>query len=91
MKTPLQDAAVRARARLGDKESNERVIGQLVNLGILSIDFGFTAYATNAYLKVSGIGMQGKFEPANVSFTWSCQGNLLFLLAVSLRSALNPV
>ena len=51
---------MRALARAGDKDGNERVIGRLLSVGVLSLDFGFTAYATNAYIKVSAQGMQGK-------------------------------
>lgn len=42
------------------KEAKEQIIGSLVEQGILTIDFGFTAYATNAYLKASRRGLRGK-------------------------------
>ena len=36
-----------------DKDDWEHMIAQMVYSGILQIDFGFTAYATTAYLKCS--------------------------------------
>ena len=35
------------------KEDSEALLAQMVYTGILQIEFGFTAYATNAYLKCS--------------------------------------
>lgn len=39
-----------------DKEGNERVIEQLLLKGLIQLEFGFTAYATNTYLAVSNSG-----------------------------------
>ena len=50
---------MQALAKAGSKDDNERVIGTLIQAGVLSLDFGFTAYVANVYLKRSQIGMQG--------------------------------
>ncbi len=55
----MQDAQEQALAKAGSKDDNERLIGALIQAGVLSLDFGFTAYATNAYLKRSAVGLQG--------------------------------
>lgn len=56
----LQLEEDRELARGATKDANEQLIGQLLVQGILQLDFGFTAYATNAYLKVSQRGLQGE-------------------------------
>lgn len=35
------------------REDSERLVAHMLQTGILNIDFGFTAYATTAYLKCS--------------------------------------
>jgi hypothetical protein len=35
------------------KDNNERIIAQMVYDGYIQFDFGYTAYATNAYLKAT--------------------------------------
>ncbi|KAK9809014.1 hypothetical protein WJX72_007915 [[Myrmecia] bisecta] len=48
-KVPAEAKAAKAMSR----DENERLIAQLVYEDYLQMDFGFTAYATNAYLKAS--------------------------------------
>lgn len=48
-------------AKAGSKDENERIIGGLLSQGILQLDFGFTSYATNVYLKASPLGLQGNW------------------------------
>ncbi len=40
------------------KEDSERLLAQMVQTGILCIEFGYTTYATNAYLKCSSRAAQ---------------------------------
>ncbi len=52
----LQVAGVAEVAKDMSKEDSERLLAHLVYTGILHIDFGYTAYATTAYLKCSQRG-----------------------------------
>lgn len=36
------------------KEDSENLLAHLVRTGVLAIDFGHTAYATNVYLRCAG-------------------------------------
>jgi len=54
-----KDAQEQALAKAGSKDDNERLIGALIQAGVLMLDFGFNAYATNAYVKSAPLGLQG--------------------------------
>ncbi|DBA90570.1 TPA: hypothetical protein ACH3X1_016763 [Trebouxia sp. C0004] len=45
-------------AKAMSKEDSEQLLAQMVQTGILCIEFGYTAYATNAYLKCSSRAAQ---------------------------------
>ncbi len=50
------DGQVAADAKIGkgmSRDDNERVIAQMVYDGYIQFDFGYTAYATNSYLKAT--------------------------------------
>lgn len=49
----VQTAGDAALGKSMSKDDNERVIAQMVYEGYLQFDFGYTAYATNAYLKAA--------------------------------------
>ena len=49
--TQVVGAAEAAKAM--SKQDSEQLLAQMVHTGILCIEFGYTAYATNAYLKCS--------------------------------------
>lgn len=72
----LQDSEERAIARATDKDTNERIIGRLLEAKILTLDFGFTAYATNTYIKISQSGMQGEYILALSDRSATCQTGL---------------
>jgi len=54
--TQVVGAAEAAKAM--SKEDSEQLLAQMVQTGILCIEFGYTAYATNAYLKCSSRAAQ---------------------------------
>ncbi|DBA93778.1 hypothetical protein WJX82_009492 [Trebouxia sp. C0006] len=55
-KSKVAGAAEAAKAM--SKEDSEQLLAQMVQTGILCIEFGYTAYATNAYLKCSSRAAQ---------------------------------
>ena len=56
--TDTQVVGAAEAAKAMGKEDSERLLAQMVQTGILCIEFGYTAYATNAYLKCSSRAAQ---------------------------------
>jgi ATP-dependent DNA helicase Q1 len=47
----VQEGGHGAAAKAMSRDENELVVQQLLREGCLQLDFGFTAYATNVYMK----------------------------------------
>lgn len=71
------------------KDDNEHVIAQMVYDGYIRFDFGYTAYATNAYLKTthqSSLLLQGGQIPIACDSPIYCSTRFVNLLSEMLSS-----